>query len=253
MAWMDRRAFLTHAALGTAAMALPARLTAQPGPSARDRALLDLARDRIVWAGEAVWRSDVAAIADFGLHSAVPRLHICNLEAGTVRSLLVAHGSGSDPEHDGWLNAYSPLPDSLATSRGSYVTWEWYEGRFGVSMRLAGLEPDNASAFDRAIVLHAASYATADHAAKWGRLGRSNGCLALGPDDLSGALYQLGGGRLILADSLGLAEDGSRVIAPPQPPVDFVADIAQRRAAAGAAADEAGIPKGDILPEGSQI
>ncbi len=50
--------------------------------------------------------------------------------------------------------------------------------------------------------------------AKWGKLGRSNGCFVLGPDQFDKVLLRLSGGRLLYAESLGLAEDGSRVTPP---------------------------------------
>ncbi len=219
---MDRRSFLSQSALGAAALALPLRAQAQAGPDARTRRILEVARREVERAGDALWRRDIAAIADFGVHSATPRFHIANLEAGTVSSLLVSHGSGSDPEHDGWLNDFSNLPNTDATSRGGYVTWEWYEGRYGTSMRLGGLEDSNSNAFPRAIVVHSADYATPAHVERWGRLGRSNGCFAVGPDRFREALYYLAGGRLLFADSLGIGEGGERVIPPEQQSVDFV-------------------------------
>lgn len=244
---MDRRRFLASA-LTAVPLAAPLRLAAQPAPGPRDRALLALAREQVARADASLWRRDVAAVVDFGLHSGQPRFHIVNLEAGTVHSQLVAHGSGSDPEHDGWLNQYSNLVDSWATSRGAYVTWEWYEGMYGTSMRLSGLDPDNSNVFDRAIVMHAATYATSVHLARWGKLGRSNGCFALDPQELPATLYQLGGGRLIYADSLGIGADGERVIAPPQPPVDFESAIAQRRAEAEQRAAERVTDPAEAIP-----
>lgn len=227
---MDRRTFLASVAIGAAACAAPLRVAAQAAPDARTRRILEVARAEVARAGAVLWRRDTAAIADFGLHSAIPRFHIANLEAGTVRSLLVSHGSGSDPEHDGWLNDFSNLHDSWATSRGAYVSWEWYEGRFGTSMRLEGLDQSNNQAYPRAIVMHAAAYATPAHVERWGRAGRSNGCFAVSPDELSSALYQLAGGRLLFADRLGIGEDGADVQMPPQAPVDFEAAVAQRQA-----------------------
>lgn len=224
---MDRRQFLAAAATGAAALAAPLRVAAQAAPDAGIRRILDLAREQVARHDAVLWRRDVAAIADFSLHSATPRFHIANLEAGTVRSLLVSHGSGSDPEHDGWLNDFSNLHDSWATSRGAYVSWEWYEGIYGTSMRLEGLEPTNDQAYPRAIVVHAADYATPAHADRWGRLGRSNGCFAVAPGELPGVLYQLAGGRLLFAERLSLEP-----AMPAQPPVDFEATIAQRRAQA---------------------
>ena len=73
-----------------------------------------------------------------------------------------------------------------------------------LTQRLEGLEADNSNALDRAIVMHAADYARPEHVDRWGRLGRSNGCLAMAPDDFMWALTRLSGGRLIYADRLGL-------------------------------------------------
>jgi len=181
-------------------------------------------------AGNALWHRDVVGIADFGLHSSLPRFHFVNLEAGTANSVLVTHGSGSDPEHDGWLNGFSNLTDSWATSRGAYISWEWYVGRYGTSVRLGGLDADNSNAFSRAIVMHSASYATPDHVARWGRLGRSNGCFAFGPDVFPQALTRLMGGRLLFADVLGIGEDGADIARPEQSRVDFAQLAARHRA-----------------------
>src|SRR3546814_4096269 len=108
----------------------------------------------------------------------------------SFESFRVAHGSGSDPEHDGWLKWFSNEPGSNATSRGAYITWEWYTGRYGTSVRLGGLDADNSNTLERLIVMHAADYATPAHVARWGRLGRSNGCFAMAPDDFLYALAQ---------------------------------------------------------------
>ncbi|RVQ67758.1 twin-arginine translocation pathway signal [Croceicoccus ponticola] len=202
---LNRRNILKGAIAAGATLALPMRTFAQASPlTPRDRAVLDVAKREIERAGSAIWRKDVAAIADYGVHSALPRFHFANVEAGTVRSFLVAHGTGSDPEHDGWLNEFSNTPGSNATSRGSYVTYEWYRGKYGTSIRLGGLDPENSNALPRAIVAHSADYARASHISQFGRLGRSNGCFAMSPDDFNEALWHLSGGRLIYSDRLGL-------------------------------------------------
>ena len=203
---MDRRRFIASAAAATAGtLALPARVFAQPsGLDARTTQILEIARREVARAGGVLWRRDVAGIADFGIHSALPRFHFANLENGTVQSFRVAHGQGSDPEHDGWLKWFSNEPGSLATARGAYISWEWYTGKYGTSVRLGSLDPDNSNTFDRAIVMHAAEYCSQAHVDRWGRLGRSNGCFALAPDDFLVALAQLSGGRLLYADRLSL-------------------------------------------------
>ncbi len=215
---MKRRDILRGVAAGTLAAAAPAKLFAQVQPgTVRDRKLFAIAAQQLEKAGAAIWRKDIVGIADFGLHSAQPRFHFVNLERQSVQSYLVAHGTGSDPEHDGWLNDYSNVEGSNATSRGAYVSWEWYVGKYGTSVRLGGLDPTNDLAFPRAIVMHSARYAEPEHVARWGRLGRSNGCFALSKTDFNIALANLSGGRLLYAESLGLAEDGSKVIPPPVP------------------------------------
>jgi hypothetical protein len=207
---LNRRQMIVGAAAAGTALALPVRLPAQvpATPLAIDQRairILDVAKREVERAGAPLWRRDIAGIADFGVHSAVPRFHFANLEAGTVRSFLVAHGTGSDPEHDGWLKHFSNDVGSNATSQGAYITWEWYTGRYGTSIRLGGLDPTNSHTLERAIVAHAATYATQAHVDKWGRLGRSNGCFAMAPDDFREALWNLSGGRLLYADKLGIS------------------------------------------------
>lgn len=200
-----RRSFIGAAAAAAGSLALPAKVFAQASPlDARDRSLMRIAGREVERAGNALWRKDVVGIADFGVPSSVPRFHFVNLERNEVRSFFVSHGTGSDPEHDGWLKSFSNEYGSNATSRGAYISWEWYQGKFGTSMRLGGLDPENSMAFERAIVVHAAWYAEPDMVAKYGKLGRSNGCFAMAAEDLPNALLYLSGGRLIYADKLGL-------------------------------------------------
>jgi hypothetical protein len=211
---MKRRDLLKGTLAAGAALALPARLlaTAPAAPASgtpRDRILFDIARRELQRAGSAIWKHDIVGIADFGLHSAKPRFHFVNLERGEIRSHHVSHGVGSDRQHDGWLKQFSNTEGSNATSRGAYVTWEWYKGRYGTSVRLGGLDQTNEAALRRYIVMHHADYAEPEHLARFGRLGRSNGCFAMGTEQFREALMHLSGGRLLFADSLGLEEDGS--------------------------------------------
>jgi hypothetical protein len=159
-------------------------------------------RDR---AGTKLWRTDQVAIADFARPSSLPRFHFVNMESGNVRSFLVAHGRGSDHEHDGWLKNFSNVPGSEATSRGAYLTCEWYSGKYGTSIRLEGLDQDNSNALDRAIVMHPAWYVDLAMATRFGKIGRSEGCFAMSPVDFNEALWHLSGGRLLFADRIGEA------------------------------------------------
>jgi L,D-transpeptidase catalytic domain len=202
----DRRSLLLGAAASGAAVCLPAQaasLTPAYSTTPYERRILGLAARQKERVAAHLWRTDLVAIADFAQPSWQPRLHLANLENGTVRSFRTAHGKGSDAEHDGWLKQFSDVPGSEATSRGAYVTNEWYKGKYGTSIRLIGLDRDNATALERLIVIHPAWYAEADMIERWGKLGRSSGCFALGEKDFAEVLYSLAGGCLLFADRIG--------------------------------------------------
>ncbi len=188
-----------------AALAAPARVFAQAfSITEQHRKILAIAKAQVERIGTKLWRTDIAGIADFGLPSSLPRFHFANLEKGEVRSFLVTHGRGSDPEHEGFLKTFSNEPGSLATSRGAFITYEWYKGKYGTSIRLGGVDQDNSNALPRGVVVHAAWYANPDMLDKYGKLGRSEGCFAMAEGDFFEALWHLSGGRLIYADRLGI-------------------------------------------------
>lgn len=161
--------------------------------------LVSRALDALARYNDRVWSRDVIAIADFGLPSAMPRLHLVDILTGTTTSLRVAHGKGSDPEHSSMLQSFSDVLGSASTSEGAYLTGALYTGVHGLSRRLVGLEPTNAHAEERAIVIHAAWYAGADVATRQGKLGRSDGCFAVSEQDIATVLSLLGEGRLLYA------------------------------------------------------
>ena len=149
--------------------------------------------------GSRVAHRDRLAIADFAAPSAQPRFHLIDLANGTSKSFLVAHGSGSDPAHSGWLHRFSNEPGSNASSEGAFVTGDYYVGKHGRSQRLIGLDPTNNNALARALVVHAAWYANPDMLKTHGMLGRSQGCFAVGDGDLDQVFARLGCGRMIFA------------------------------------------------------
>lgn len=202
---IDRRRVL-GGIVATAGAATTPRVFAQAfSPSEQHRRILEIAQREVERNRTRLWRTDLVGVADFGLPSSLPRFHFADLEKGQVRSFLVAHGKGSDPEHDGFLKTFSNAVGSNATSQGAFITNEWYNGKYGTSIRLVGADPTNSNALERAIVLHPAWYAAPDMLAKWGKLGRSDGCFAMNPDDFNEALWHLSGGRLIYADRLGIS------------------------------------------------
>ena len=143
---------------------------------------------------------DVVGIVDFSKASNDSRFYLLDTNSGRVTRHLVAHGRGSDPEHTGFLQRFSNVPGSEATSSGGYVTSEYYPGRYGRAMRVRGLDYTNSNAESRAIVVHSAWYAEPQVAAMQGRLGRSEGCFALSYQSLQEVLARLGPGRFLYAD-----------------------------------------------------
>lgn len=125
----------------------------------------------------------VMVIVDYGLRSDEARLFILDLETGRVEAFRAAHGLGSDPDHDGWLDSFSSVSGSNASPRGAFITAEEYYGKHGRSLRLDGIDQDNANARARAIVMHAAWYAEEDFLDAHGKLGRSNGCIVFSVRD----------------------------------------------------------------------
>ena len=144
-------------------------------------------------------KRDRIAIADFAAPSAQARFHLIDLAGGASTSFLVAHGSGSDPSHTGWLQRFSNDPGSNASSEGAFVTADYYVGKHGRSQRLIGLDPTNDRALERAVVVHAAWYVGEDMVRQHGMLGRSQGCFAVAERDLDRVFDRLGPGRMIYA------------------------------------------------------
>lgn len=181
---------------------VPPAIAPPPSAAGYSDRVVAIARRELGRVGAQVQHRDVVAVADFARPSSLPRFHFVALEAGTMHSFLVAHGRGSDPEHDGWLKSFSNAVGSEATSRGAYVVSDSYEGKYGSSLRLAGLDADNSNAYDRSIVMHPAWYAGPEMLARWGKLGRSEGCFAMDPEFFAQALAMLTGGRLLFADRI---------------------------------------------------
>lgn len=151
------------------------------------------------------------AVVDYGRASNLPRFYLFDSRShALLGSFRVAHGKGSDPDHDGHADSFSNDPGSRASSLGLFRTSEVYdsdEPGHGRSMRLAGLSASNSNAEERAIVIHANTYMEDDFIRRHGVPGRSYGCLVLAGADRDLVIEQLAGGALILAID---QEDGAR-------------------------------------------
>jgi hypothetical protein len=202
-----RRQFMRGAlalSAGMAAAALPfARAVAAPVlPAGLTAGLMPLALGAFRQNDARVTERRIMGVADFSVHSATPRFHLINVESGQSEALLVAHGKGSDPEHSGMVQSFSNVPGSEATSSGAYLVGESYIGKYGLSRRLIGLDPENDMAEPRAIVIHPAWYVSKAMIEQHGLIGRSQGCFAFTDEDISKVLWQLPPGSLIYAGKM---------------------------------------------------
>jgi len=199
---LNRRRFLGGMVAGSAAAAftLPARPVSATVASGSTPALLPQALAALNAHGQVIPNRDLIGIVDFSAPSRSARFDIVDVVGGRVLGRhLVAHGSGSDPANSGWVQRFSNLPGSNASSKGSFVTGQHYYGRHGRSRRLMGLEAENSAALARNIVIHGASYVTPQMAEDVGRIGRSQGCFAVSTSEIADVLELLGPGRLLFA------------------------------------------------------
>jgi len=197
-----RNVLASGAAAGFAAAASPVFATVIPQGPRVNPGLLDRARAAMEEKRPWLRDTDVIAIADYTLPSRDPRFYILHTASGMVTEYQVTHGRGSDPAHSGYLNYFSNVPGSEASSAGSYVTGDVYYGKYGRSLRLRGLDWSNSNAEARAIVVHSAAYAEPEMVDRFGKLGRSEGCFALSQLSLQYVLQQLGPGRLLYSDKV---------------------------------------------------
>ena len=139
---------------------------------------------------------DLLVMVDYTKPSTEERLFIIDLRKKQLLiSSLVAHGRGTG---DLYATNFSNKNNSYSTSSGFYLTGNIYNGKNGESLELYGLEKGkNDNARKRTIVIHSAYYANKSFAEKYGRLGRSKGCLVL-PTDLNTKIINLISGGVVL-------------------------------------------------------
>ena len=121
-------------------------------------------------------------LIDYSKPSNERRLWVVDMRTSKVLfNTWVSHGKNS-----GDVNAtsFSNEPGSLKSSIGVFMTESNpYVGLNGYSLRLMGLEQGfNDNAHMRSIVVHGAWYVDPEVIKRYGQLGRSWGCPAVGPD-----------------------------------------------------------------------
>lgn len=140
-------------------------------------------------------KANLLSIIDFSLPSTEKRFWVIDLEKKKViENIVVSHGRNSGLNE---VKSFSNKLNSYQSSMGAYIMSETYHGKYGLSLRMDGLEKGiNDKARDRAIVMHTAPYADPSVIKMQGRLGRSLGCPAI-PMDKKEIIKNLSGGSLL--------------------------------------------------------
>lgn len=141
---------------------------------------------------------NILTIVEFNKPSTEKRMKVIDLKNKKVLfSELVAQGSGSGSGNI--PTKFSDKTDSHSSVYGAMVTTNIYTGKHGESLRLKGLEPSNKNVASRAVVVHAADYATEDFAKTHGYLGHSWGCFAIDPSISKQIIETIQGGSVLFA------------------------------------------------------
>jgi hypothetical protein len=100
------------------------------------------------------FNSEYCILVDMSVHSGKKRLFIYNLKKDSIEFAgMVANGFGSYRPGTEQL-IFSNTINSGMTSLGKYSIGSSYNGDFGLSYKLHGLDSTNSNAFKRTIVLH---------------------------------------------------------------------------------------------------
>ena len=102
--------------------------------------------------GNRVTHQDYAVVIDFNLPVCSRRLWLLDLKNDEI--LLNTHVSHALQSGYFYAKKLSNVPQSYKSSAGSFVTKNDYHGKFGYSMRIEGLEPQNSNVRKRTIVFH---------------------------------------------------------------------------------------------------
>ena len=141
------------------------------------------------------YNTDYCFLVDMSLPSGKKRFFIYNLKTDEVlSSSMVTHGIGSKANDWGDDLKFSNDANSLETSLGRYRVGSSYNGNFGLSYKLFGLDNTNSNAAERAIVLHAhSSIPTAETYPV--PIGESFGCPSVAPSFLCTLTHYIGGSQ----------------------------------------------------------
>jgi hypothetical protein len=137
-----------------------------------------------------VKNKEFITLVDFTKASNQKRMYILDVNTQqVVLNTYVAHGKNSGLTT---TNHFSNAPGSNASMYGAFVTTTPYGGKHGESLRIQGLEKGiNDNAMSRAVVIHSAWYVNPSFIKQFGRAGRSEGCFAVGQDQITGVISKI--------------------------------------------------------------
>jgi hypothetical protein len=126
-------------------------------------------------------------LVDMSIPSGKNRFFVYNMRKDSLEfSSLVSHGFGSTiRDGSGTDNlVFSNMPYSFKTSLGKYKVGKPYQGQYGLSYKLYGLDTSNNRALERAIVLHADEHVPTQETYP-AKIYQSAGCPTVCPSFLS--------------------------------------------------------------------
>ena len=110
------------------------------------------ARDLKEFSSKGRYNQKIFFLVDMSLPSGRKRFFVYNSDKDSIELAgLVAHGSG---QGNSSLIEFSNNVGSNCTSLGKYEIGNAYQGRFGLSFKLYGLDKSNDKAYERFVVLH---------------------------------------------------------------------------------------------------
>lgn len=139
---------------------------------------------------------DKLVIIDYTKPSSEKRFYVIDfLQKKLIFSSRVAHSKNSGVEVP---IIFSDEPNSYRSSLGFFITLDKYDGKYGVSLRLRGLEKNiNSNAERRAIVLHGGEIVEDEYIEKYGFAGRSLGCPVLPRKEIENVIELIKDGTVI--------------------------------------------------------
>jgi hypothetical protein len=100
-----------------------------------------------------IQNKDYAVLIDYDLPIFLKRLWVINVNTG--EPALTAHVSHARRSGTFYPHKFSNIPESRISSKGVFVSRNSYEGKYGLGMRIQGLEKTrNDNVLKRAIVFH---------------------------------------------------------------------------------------------------